>query len=380
MLLETPRPAPDQLLIIDDDKIIVEILTQSLTLAGYEVTSALDGEEGLALARQLRPDLVLLDVMMPKMDGYAVCRQIKRDTETRLIPVIILTALTDRDDKLRALEVGADEFIRKPPDRQELLIRIRSLLRAKRLHEQVEASYHELRRLEEARNTLTGMIVHDMRGPLTSVLGGLKLLLDKGDQLDPPARESLITGSLVSTRRLMTMVEAMLDLQRLESGQLPIRPQPVVLGRLVDESVQAVMPLLQADGVRIDVRADQPAAPVLLDHDLVTRVLNNLILNAIKFSPEGGRIGLWTQHNGRWLLVNVADQGPGVPAHYREQIFHKYAQIETGQRATGVGLGLAFCKLAVEAMRGRIWVEDIPRAGALFRVALPLVTAPEEED
>jgi len=379
MLLETPRAATDQLLIIDDDKIIVEILTQSLTLAGYEVTSALDGEEGLALARQLRPDLVLLDVMMPKMDGYAVCRQLKRDHETRLIPVIILTALTDRDDKLKALEVGADEFIRKPPDRQELLIRIRSLLRAKKLHEQVEASYRELRHLEEARNNLTSMIVHDMRGPLTSILGGLRLLLDRGDQLESPARESLITGSLLSTRRLMTMVEAMLDLQRLESGQLPIRPKPVLLGRLVDESVQAFRPLLQADGVRIDIRAEQPHAPVLLDHDLVTRVLNNLILNAIKFSPEGGRIGIWTQHNGRWLLVNIADQGPGVPAEYREQIFQKYARIETGQRATGVGLGLAFCKLAVEAMRGRIWVEDLPRAGALFRVALPLVAAPEEE-
>lgn len=380
MLLQTPRQAPDQLLIIDDDKIIVEILTQSLTLAGYEVTSALDGEEGLALARRLKPDLVLLDVMMPKMDGYAVCRQLKRDADTRLIPIIILTALTDRDDKLRALEVGADEFIRKPPDRQELLIRIRSLLRAKKLHEQVEASYRELRQLEEARNNLTGMIVHDMRGPLTSILGGLKLLLDRGDQLELPARESLITSSLLSTRRLMTMVEAMLDLQRLESGQLPVRLQPVVLGQLVDESVQAVRPLLQADGVQIDVRADQPPSSVLLDHDLVTRVLNNLILNAIKFSPEGGRIGVWTQHNGRWLLVNIADQGPGVPVEHRDKIFDKYAQIQTGQRVTGVGLGLAFCKLAVETMGGHIWIEDLPRAGALFRVALPLVAAPQEKE
>jgi two-component system sensor histidine kinase/response regulator len=379
MLIDTPREAPDRILIIDDDKIIVEILTQSLTLAGYAVTSALDGEEGLALARQLKPDLVLLDVMMPKMDGYAVCRQIKRDQETQLIPVIILTALTDRDDKLKALEVGADEFIRKPPDRQELLIRIRSLLKTKKLHQQVEASYLELRALEEAKNNLTSMIVHDMRGPLTSIMGGLKILLDRQNQLDPDARETLITASLLSTRRLMTMVEAMLDLQRLESGQLPVRPQPVVLGRLIDESVQAVRPLLQADGVQIDVKADQPVSPVLLDNQLLTRVVNNLLFNAIKFSPEGGRIGIWTQHNGKWLLVNIADQGPGVPKEHREQIFDKYARLQTGKRDTGIGLGLAFCKLAVEAMKGRIWVEDVPRAGALFRVALPMVRAPHEE-
>jgi signal transduction histidine kinase len=380
MLIDTPREAPDRILIIDDDKIIVEILTQSLTLAGYAVSSAFDGEEGLALVRGQKPDLILLDVMMPKMDGYAVCRQIKGNPETRFIPVIILTALTDRDDKLRALEVGADEFIRKPPDRQELLIRIRSLLRTKKLHQQVEAGYRELREVEATKNNLTSMIVHDMRGPLTSILGGLEILLERQDELDADGRESLITANLLSTRRLMTMVEAMLDLQRLETGQMPVRPTTVRLGKIVDESVQAVRPLLQADGVKIDVKADQPAAPVLLDGDLFSRVLNNLLFNAIRFSPEGGRIGVWTQHNGRWLVVNIADQGPGVPREFRHQVFEKYARLQTGNRGTGVGLGLAFCKLAVEAMHGRIWVEDLPRAGALFRVALPLVRAPQEEE
>jgi signal transduction histidine kinase len=160
---------------------------------------------------------------------------------------------------------------------------------------------------------------------------------------------------------------------------MPVQPQPIVLARLIDESVQAVRPLLHADGVQIDVKADQPATPVLLDHNLVTRVLNNLLFNAIKFSPEGGRIGIWTQHNHKWLMLNIADQGPGVPKEHRDLIFDKYIRLDTGKRDSGIGLGLAFCRLAVEAMKGRVWVEEIPRAGALFRVALPFVRAGHEE-
>ena len=245
--------AQTKILVVDDDRIIVEVLKQSLTLAGYSIASAANGVEGLALTRELKPDLVLLDVMMPKMDGYSMCRELKSDPETQLIPVIILTALTDRDDKLKALEVGADEFIRKPPDRQELLIRIRSLLRAKRLYEELQRSYQELSELEQIKNDLTSMIVHDMRGPLGSILSGLYMLLETQDGVNGDVYESLLTSSILAGQRIMTMMEAMLDVERLESGQMPVQPQPVHIDHLIEESVQALQPLLQLDGIRIDV-------------------------------------------------------------------------------------------------------------------------------
>ncbi len=372
MEAENENTRKDTILVVDDDRIIVEILKQSLSLGGYEVASAADGEEGLVLTRELRPDLVLLDVMMPKMDGYTVCRRLKEDPTTRMTPVIILTALTDRDDKLKALEVGADEFIRKPPDRQELLIRIKSLLKTKKLNDQVQASYQQLRQLEAAKHNLTCMMVHDMRGPLSSIIGGLHLIRDRGDALTLDTRKSLLTSSLLSSQRIMTMMEAMLDVERLETGQMPVELQPVSIPQIILESVEAVKPLLQADQVKIDVKADQPEALVLLDHELLARVINNLLFNAIKFSPDGGRIGIWTQVNGSWILFNVADQGPGIPKEHRERVFEKYAQLDSDKRRSGVGLGLAFCKMAVEAMQGRIWVENMPKAGALFRFALPL--------
>ena len=363
--------AQTKILVVDDDRIIVEVLKQSLTLAGYSIASAANGVEGLALTRELKPDLVLLDVMMPKMDGYSMCRELKSDPETQLIPVIILTALTDRDDKLKALEVGADEFIRKPPDRQELLIRIRSLLRAKRLYEELQRSYQELSELEQIKNDLTSMIVHDMRGPLGSILSGLYMLLETQDGVNGDVYESLLTSSILAGQRIMNMMEAMLDVERLESGQMPVQPQPVHIDHLIEESVQALQPLLQVDGIRIDVQASVPKEAVMVDRDLLARVLNNLLFNAVKFSPDGGRIGIWTQENPKWLILNVADQGPGIPVEQRENIFKKYSQLTPSSSRSGVGLGLAFCRMAVEAMEGRIWVEDMEQAGALFRFTLP---------
>lgn len=373
MPADSARASQDRILIVDDDRIIVEILKQSLSLAGYVVSSAADGEEGLALARQSMPDIILLDVMMPKLDGYSVCRELKQDPETQLIPIIILTALTDRDDKLKALDVGADEFIRKPPDRQELLIRIKSLLRTKKLHDEVQASYQGLRKLEQAKHDLTSMMVHDMRGPLGSIMSSLELLRLNRQEMTAEMRESLLVSSMLAGQRIMTMMEAMLDVQRLESGQMPVEIEPVSVQQVIDECVQAVQPLLQADQVQIDVKVQQPSSLVPLDRELLARIVNNLLFNAIKFSPAGGRIGIWTQTAQSWLIINVADQGPGIAPLHRERIFEKFAQVGPIKHRTGVGLGLAFCRMAAEAMQGRIWVEDMPKAGALFRVAFPYI-------
>ncbi len=367
---------PDKILVVDDDRIIIEVLGQSLSLAGYEVITAADGEEGLDYARRLDPDLILLDVMMPKLDGYSVCSQLKQDAATRLIPIIILTALTEKDDKLKALEVGADEFIRKPPDRQELLIRIKSLLRTKKLYEQVQLSYQGLRDLQQSQLDLTHMLVHDIRGPLGSIIGSVESLLEDSDSMPPERQEILLKSSLLAGRQIMTMTEAMLDVQRLESGKMPVELEPVSFRHVISQSVHTIRPLMRDGRVRLKVKADEPASMVMLDRELSLRVVNNLLLNAIRFSPDGGQVGIWTRVTPEWIVVSVADQGPGIPKEHREHVFVKYAQVHHGDHRRGVGLGLAFCKMAVEAMRGRIWVGDRPGNGALFHFALPLIPAP----
>ena len=373
---EETASRPDKILVVDDDRIIIEVLGQSLSLAGYEVITAADGEQGLEYARKLDPDLILLDVMMPKLDGYSVCTQLKQDPATRLIPIIILTALTERDDKLKALEAGADEFIRKPPDRQELLIRIKSLLKTRKLYEQVQSSYQGLRDLQQSKLELTHMLVHDIRGPLGSIIGSMESLLEDGDSMPLERREILLKSSLLAGRQILTMTEAMLDVQRLESGKMPVELEPVSFPHVISQSVHTIRPLLRDGRVRLKVKADEPESLVMLDRELSLRVVNNLLLNAIRFSPGHGQVGIWTRVTPEWIVVSVADQGPGIPKEHRERIFVKYTQVHSGDHRRGIGLGLAFCKMAVEAMSGRIWVGDMPGNGALFHVALPLIPAP----
>jgi signal transduction histidine kinase len=173
---------------------------------------------------------------------------------------------------------------------------------------------------------------------------------------------------------MANMLETMLHVQLLETGKMPAKHEPVLLDQLVDECAQAVRPLLDKDQIRIDVKVEQPPGGLIADGTLLIRVVNNLLFNAIRFSPAGGRIGVWSQTSDRWVVLNVADEGPGIPPDQRESVFEKGFGSGGYRSGGGLGLGLAFCKMAVEAMRGRIWVEEMSQAGALFRVALPLPT------
>jgi two-component system, NtrC family, sensor histidine kinase KinB len=222
------------------------------------------------------------------------------------------------------------------------------------------------------------MMVHDMRGPLGAIISSVELLRNNLSNMSPDNRNTLLSSSMLASQQIMTMMEAMLDLQRLESGQLPVELESIIIGKVINDCIQAVQPLLQSDIIKIDSKTDKPGDMVMLDKNLLTRVINNLLFNAIKFSPSGGRIGVWTQIIKSWIIVNVADQGPGIPPDQRKRIFQKYTQLETNKRRRGIGLGLAFSKMAIEAMGGRIWVEDTQRAGALFRFALPFKLADSE--
>ncbi|MEN8098616.1 MAG: response regulator [Chloroflexota bacterium] len=360
------------ILVVDDDRIIVEVLRQSLSLTGYRVEAAYDGEEGLEAARVLNPDIILLDVMMPKIDGYTVCKELKKDPDTQRIPIIILTALADRDDKLRALESGADEFIRKPPDRQELLIRIRTLLRSRRLQTQVEMGLLEVNELRQQRDQLIEMLVHDMRGPMSSVIGGLELMQRKQDSLSRDELDGLTTSAIFSSQRVVNMLETLLDFVRLEKGELAINLQPWSIDQLLQDTVMSIKPLLELDQIEIQLSIDQNGTLALVDGDLLVRVISNLLFNAIRFSPPKSKIRLWTQAKDKWMVISVLDHGPGIPPEHRLTVFEKYTQLGVGSRQSGVGLGLAFCRMAIEAMRGKIWVAEPPRKGTLFRVALQL--------
>ena len=373
-----------KILIVDDESKNIKLLKGMLFSENYELFEACDGQEALDLVCENPPDLILLDVMMPGISGFEVCRQLKQDDQTKTIPIVMVTALKEKEHRVKALEAGADDFLSKPVDQTELVIRIKSLLRIKSYHDELLASYtkiaeknEKLLELEKAKEGLTHMIVHDMRNPLGALSGFIELtLLDKqnlsGDQLE------LIEGSASSCHELKNMIQSLLDIHKMEQGKLELKKEKINLGELIESRMHQFAPKANAKQVALHSNNTDRLPIVPMDGDLIKRVLANLLNNAIRHTPSDGTVTISAQNsadNG-CLHIRVEDTGDGLAPEYHQKIFDKFEQVhlkKEGLKVGASGLGLAFCRLAVEAHGGRIWVESEGEGkGASFQFTLPM--------
>ena len=311
--------------------------------------------------------------MMPGLSGFDVCRQLKSQPETQFIPVVLVTALADRESRVTGIEVGADDFINKPVDPNELRARAKSLLRSKGLYDELQRSYEELRRLEMMREALTQMIVHDLRTPLGAIMGYLELMTMKGYVSKEEAAQRCFRVISRSGQTLIDMITAMLDLARLEADEMRLDLSEVDLGQVVSDVEMGMGSLLE--NKKLTFEADLPGdLPSLrADREMLRRILVNILGNAITFSPETGRIAVAAHLESGKIRIAVRDEGPGIPAEYRERIFEKFGQVENclSGKKYSTGLGLAFCKMAVEAHGGQIGAEGEEGKGSTFWFTLP---------
>ena len=373
-------------LVVDDIPANVRLLAGILKVAGFGVVTAQSGEEALIQAQEVSPDVVLLDLVMPRMDGFEVCRRLKAGAQDGLLPVVMVTALQDKASRIQALEAGADDFLTKPVDEVEVVARLKTLVRIKRQHDNLQRAYRELRRAEETRDSMMAMLVHDLRTPLTTLQVSLELLgTGQLGELNE-AQQDIVEISQRGSRELLSHVNQLLDVHKMESGQFQLKRAAVDMRDVVQDVLTQIEPLAKNKQVEVvcHLASDLPAA--LLDQDLISRVLVNLLGNAIRFSPRdtvkvtvGLDSHLRPETNGRpALLVCVQDNGPGIPPQAHQAIFEKFGQVDPqhADRRHSTGIGLAFCKLAVEAHGGRIWVESAVGQGSTFRFTLPVGEAP----
>jgi signal transduction histidine kinase len=355
------------ILVVDDIPENVELLEAYLVPEKYRVLTAYSGVEALEKAQETPPDIVLLDVMMPQMDGFEVCRTLKNDPKTQFVPVVMVTALKEREDKIKGIEAGADDFLTKPIDRVELLTRIKSLIRVKFLHDDLEKSYVELQELQNVKERLTQMIVHDLKNPLTGVKANIEIvgMDDLGE-----TRECLEAAQR-SCDLLFNMIQDLLDISKMEEGKLILIRETLDLVDIVSPAVRDAAVPARAEDKDVVFELPGHLAPVSLDRDLIYRTLANLLQNAIKHSGRGGVIKVRASNTDDRMRIEVEDKGHGIPSDFKDKIFEKFGQVESRQR-TGSGLGLTFCKMAVEAHDGEIWVESIEGEGSTFIFELPL--------
>lgn len=357
------------LLLVDDEVINIDILLAALGEA-YTVRVATSGPGALESVKKALPDLILLDVMMPAMDGFEVCRRLKAEPASRDIPIIFLTALSETTDKVMGFSVGGADYVTKPFQLREVHARVETHLELHRQRRELQQACDRLREMETLRDNLTHMIVHDLRSPLSAILGNLDLAHHE------PLSEAAgryVSRALSSTNTLLEMVSTLLDVSRIEAGQLTLELSQVTLGDLVSEVLALLEPL------RINRRLVYVASGELLqlqvDAALLRRVLQNLICNAIKFtSEETGVITVAVEAAaGERVRVSVTDNGQGIPPEYHAKVFDKFCQVEARRQGDiySTGLGLTFCKLAVEAHGGVIGLQSEVGKGSRFWFELP---------
>ncbi|MBE9229790.1 hybrid sensor histidine kinase/response regulator [Phormidium sp. LEGE 05292] len=350
------------ILVIDDEPDNFDVIDTLLDNTGYQLNYASNGEKALELLESFLPDLILLDVMMPNMSGIEFCQIFKGNPLWQHIPVIMVTALTNKEDLSQCLTAGADDFISKPVNSLELRARVRSMLRIK---QQYDALQDTLRLRED----LSRMVVHDLRNPLSSIVLAAEMI--QLPNFSPERLQHKVNQILIATQQLESLIDTLLLMAKIESGKMLLNLVEIDLCGLCTRVVKDLSAIAGQKKLELVLNLPESGHYINVDVALFRRILENLLSNAMKFSPSGSKILLTVNYPApKRVKIQVIDSGPGVDANLRQSIFQRY-EIGTLMKDTSqIGLGLAFCKMAVEAHGGQIHVEENYPQGAIFTIDL----------
>ena len=379
--LEAAESIAKTILIVDDVPANLEVVSRHLESHGYRTVVAQSGKEGIERAELVRPNLILLDVLMPGVDGFETCRRLKASETTRDIPVVFMTALTDSADKLTGFEVGAVDYVTKPLDGAEVLARIDTHLSLSTLRRELERQNAQLReeiaareRVQEAlqrSNTeleqLAYVASHDMQEPLRMVASYLQLVADRYQgQLDAEADE-FIGFAVDGAKRMQALINDLLAYSRVGTKARPFAPTDCAA--IVATAIADLRVAIDESGARV---TSGPLPVVMADAMQLAQLFRNLLGNAIKFrgsAPPQVHIEAESADAG-WRFA-VRDNGIGIAPEYFDRIFVLFQRLHGRREYPGTGIGLALCKKIVERHGGRIWVESVPGSGSVFRFTLP---------
>jgi two-component system sensor histidine kinase/response regulator len=371
-LVISSDPAVTRVLVVDDNADNRALAQATLEDEDIPVVLAATGQEALAEFSRAPADCVLLDIRMPGMDGITVCERLRALPEGDRVAILFVTAQRDVDTFDRALRAGGDDFITKPFRPSDLLLRIHTAMRLRRmvserglLAVELKDQRDQLQRLQLHKEQLSAFLVHDLKNPVNTIeLLAQRVLRNAGDA--ERARDAA-TKIQAETRGLVRMLTNLLDIGKADEGQLAPQRRLFDAGELilpVTDELQAA-----ATAAELELVTEFGATRVYADRDLMHRVLANLIDNAIRHAPSGSAIGVSARTVPGGVELKVSDAGPGIPGPLREKVFERFMTGGKGATRSNRGLGLAFCKAAVEAHGGRIWVEDAA-PGAVFCVRL----------
>ncbi len=367
-----------RILIVDDTPKNIQILATILRNEGYQLNIAQNGLQALAIVEEIIPDLILLDVMMPEIDGFETCKRLKAINKIKNIPIIFLTAKVEVDDIVNGLKLGAVDYINKPFKQVELIARVKNHLELKFARERVEQLNKELQDNLKMREVLSNMIVHDMRTPLTSIIGLASLSRLK---LNIPDLNDYMKKIEKSASRVNSFLNDMLALAKMKENKLILNCVDSDLVNLIEAACENFAELAQSQNIILEfIRPPGSIELLFLDVNLLSRVLDNLISNAMKFAPAHSKITLRVdkpslaiteKHEKAKVCIKVIDQGPGIPKENRERIFDLFESGKsTRKEMLSFGLGLTFCRMVIDAHGGKIFANQNEPNGTVMTIIL----------
>ena len=373
-------PEASTVLIVDDNPEIRAYVAGCLKQS-YHVAKAVDGKDALEKARQIRPDLIISDVMMPNMDGYALCRAVKSDGQLGHIPVILLTSRASLDEKIKGLEAGSDDYLTKPFSARELLVRSRNLLHLAMQKKELKTLNNELREASQMKSQLLRIAAHDLKNPLNGIRELAKILKEETDSASPS--QELLDLIHNSSDQMLDMVHKLLDSEALESGELVLNKEPVSLNEIAEAVVHRNRPQADRKGEKLVLHLEEND-PCIVEgsREWLRDAIDNLVSNAIKYSPLGKTIWVTVKREGPVVHVKVRDEGPGLTEDDKQKLFGKFQRLSAlpTNNESSTGLGLSIVKQIVEMHHGKVWAESEEGQGSTFIIELTCAepTSPDE--
>ncbi|MBZ0201181.1 MAG: hybrid sensor histidine kinase/response regulator [Ignavibacteriaceae bacterium] len=430
MAEQNTAPEKAEILIVEDSISQANQLKFILEANGFSVAQANNGQQAVELLKVFKPSIVISDVLMPEMNGYELCERIKQSPETKDIPVILLTALSNPNDVIRGLQSGADNFITKPYNRHFLMSRIEYIMLNKEIrknnisgtaveimfagnkyiinsdrmqiidlllstyenaiqkndelasanheltiiHRELEQKNRELEKLNQEKNKFLGMAAHDLRNPLGLINGFSSFILEEaGDNLSKTHSDFLnIIQS--SSESMLLMVNDLLDIALIESGKLELRKEKIYLTAFIDQIVSLNNVFAIKKKIQLNFQHDDSRPVTFCDPGKIQQVVTNLISNSLKYSESGSSVDINLSSNKSEAIIFVKDHGRGIPERDKDKLFKPFSRAgvksTAGEKSTGLGLMIA--RIIIEGHRGKIWFESVEGTGSTFYILLPL--------
>jgi two-component system sensor histidine kinase/response regulator len=377
--MNTDNASEGVILVVDDDPDNLGVLFDYLDSVGFKVLLVQNSENALIQAEIKKPDIILLDILMPGLDGFETCRRLKENDKTRDIPVIFMTALSDTTNKVKGFKMGAVDYITKPFQQEEVLARVNTHLTIRKLQQQLEAKnalleeqVEQLSELNASKDKFISMISHDLQSPFSSLRGLIQFTAENLEGYNKSELGNIMDLLGNSTDNLYALIENLLTWSRIQRGVLEHCPQRIDIRDIVTQNINLFTQNAEDKQITLRNLIEEMTA-VYADFNMVNAVVRNLLSNALKFTKSGGKVEFSAKQNGEYVEVSVTDTGIGIGKEHLSKLFRidaRYKRLGTA-REKGTGLGLILCKEFIEKHGGTIWIESEVDQGSTVKFTLP---------